>query len=83
MPSKNLIFLLFSYIFKIQMLRDMVTVNELTNWNIKASIEAKYRALKCHIETIKHDTQEYQTIKEMINSSINSFVFLIYLNKEF
>lgn len=54
------------------MLRDMLTVNELTNWNVKASIEAKYRALKCHIETIKHDTQEYSRINEMINSSTNS-----------
>jgi hypothetical protein len=62
---------------KIQMLRDMVTINELTNWNIKASIEAKYRALKCHIETIENETFEYRTINEMINSSINPFVFLI------
>ncbi|CAF4031559.1 unnamed protein product [Rotaria sp. Silwood2] len=54
-----------------QMLRDMVTVNELTNWNIKASIEAKYRALKCHIETIKNDTHEYATICNMISSSTN------------
>jgi hypothetical protein len=60
------------------MLRDMLTVNELTNWNIKASIEAKYRALKCHIETLGNDTHEYTTIHDMINSSINSFVFLIF-----
>ncbi|CAF0838136.1 unnamed protein product [Rotaria sp. Silwood1] len=55
-----------------QMLRDMVTVNELTNWNIKASIEAKYRALKCHIETVKHDTHEYATINSIISSSTNA-----------
>jgi hypothetical protein len=54
-----------------QMLRDMVTVNELTNWNIKASIEAKYRSLKCHIETIKDDTHEYKAITDIIHSSIN------------
>ncbi|CAF2450560.1 unnamed protein product [Rotaria sp. Silwood2] len=54
-----------------QMLRDMITVNELTNWNIKASIEAKYRALKCHIEAIKNDTHEYGTISNMISSSTN------------
>ncbi|CAF0923046.1 unnamed protein product [Rotaria sordida] len=55
-----------------QMLRDMITINELTNWNIKASIEAKYRALKCHIETVKNDTHEYATISKMISSSTNS-----------
>ena len=55
------------------MLRDMLTVNELTNWNVKASIEAKYRALKCHIETLEDDTQEYSTINEIIRSSTNPY----------
>lgn len=54
----------------------MVTVNELTNWNIKASIEAKYRALKCHIETLDHNTHEYTTVCDMISSSTNQLVFL-------
>ncbi len=54
------------------MLRDLLTVNELTNWNVKASIEAKYRALKCHIETLGNDTQEYATICDMIGSSTNT-----------
>ncbi len=60
------------------MLRDLLTVNELTNWNIKASIEAKYRALKCHIETLGSDTQEYARINDMINSSTNTFVFILF-----
>ncbi|UJR16362.1 hypothetical protein I4U23_003265 [Adineta vaga] len=55
-----------------QMLRDMLTINELTNWNIKASIEAKYRALKCHIESIDRDSHEYSTINNMIHSSTDS-----------
>ncbi len=53
----------------------MLTVNELTNWNIKASIEAKYRALKCHIEPIENETHEFTTISNMIHSSTNPFVF--------
>ena len=57
-----------------QMLRDLLTVNELTNWNIKASIEAKSRALKCHIQTLKSDTQEYQGLCEMLSNSTNRFV---------
>ena len=52
----------------------MLTVNELTNWNIKASIEAKYRSLKCHIETVQADTYEYKTIDDMISSTTNTFV---------
>jgi hypothetical protein len=52
-----------------QMLRDMLTVNELTNWNVRASIEAKYRALKCHIKTLNASTPEFQTIVDLIQSS--------------
>lgn len=55
------------------MLRDMLTVNELTNWNIKAPIEAKYRALKCYIETIDSSTLEYKNIINLIQSSTNRF----------
>ncbi|CAF4052927.1 unnamed protein product, partial [Adineta steineri] len=55
-----------------QMLRDMLTVNELTNWNIKAPIEAKYRALKSYIETIASSTSEYENIAKLIQSSTDS-----------
>jgi hypothetical protein len=51
------------------MLRDMLTVNELTNWNVKASIEAKYRALKCHIGTVASSTSEFKNIANLIQSS--------------
>lgn len=44
------------------MLRDLITVNELTNWNIKASIEAKYRALKCHLETVASSTPKFKNV---------------------
>ncbi|CAF5099201.1 unnamed protein product, partial [Rotaria magnacalcarata] len=55
-----------------QMLRDMLTVNELTNWNVKAPIEAKYRALKCHIETVASSTIDFRNIAKLIQSSTNS-----------
>lgn len=51
------------------MLRDMLTVNELTNWNVKASIEAKYRALKCHIETLDSSTSEFKNVTDLIQTS--------------
>ncbi|CAF2919721.1 unnamed protein product [Rotaria sp. Silwood2] len=55
-----------------QMLRDMLTVNELTNWNVKAPIEAKYRALKCHIETVDRSTPEFKNVAKLIQSSTDS-----------
>lgn len=64
--------ILFDCFVSVEMLRDMLTVNELTNWNVKASIEVKYRALKCHIETMSSSTSEYKNITHMIQSSIVS-----------
>ena len=58
-----------------QMLRDLSTVNELTNWNVKASIQAKYRALKCHIETLAKETSEFRTLAENVAAATNPFVF--------
>ncbi|CAF3765986.1 unnamed protein product [Rotaria sp. Silwood1] len=55
-----------------QMLRDMLTVNELTNWNVKAPIEAKYRALKCHIERVASSTLDFKNIANLIQSSTDS-----------
>ncbi|CAF4124671.1 unnamed protein product, partial [Rotaria sordida] len=55
-----------------RMLRDMLTVNELTNWNVKAPIEAKYRALKCYIETVDSSTSEFKNVAELIQSSTDS-----------
>lgn len=58
------------------MLRDMHTVNELTNWNMKAPIEAKYRALKCHIETVASSTPEFKHIANLIQSSIDGLIII-------
>lgn len=64
------------------MLRDLSTVNELTNWNVKASIQAKYRALKCHIESLGKETEEFRTLTEKIDASTNSFVvFFLFFEK--
>jgi hypothetical protein len=68
----SLCFYLVHVIFlPVQMLRDMLTVNELTNWNVKAPIEAKYRALKCHIETVAKSTPEFKNITKLIQTSTN------------
>lgn len=47
----------------------MLTVNELTNWNVKAPIEAKYRALNCHVETVDSSKPEFKTVSRLIESS--------------
>ncbi|CAF1349135.1 unnamed protein product, partial [Didymodactylos carnosus] len=57
-----------------QVLRDMLTVNEITCWNMKPSTEAKYRSLKCYINTVNINSFEYRKISELIHSSTDSYV---------
>ncbi|KAK6170199.1 hypothetical protein SNE40_018651 [Patella caerulea] len=57
-----------------QLLRDMLSVNEATNWSTNSSPEAKYKALRCyikHIEPGKNDVQ-FQDIREQILTSLDS-----------
>ena len=55
------------------MLRDLLTVNELTNWNVKAPIEVKYRALKCHIDTVDRSSSEFNSVADFVHSSTDRY----------
>lgn len=47
----------------------MVSIGESTNWLTRKSVYAKYRALKSHIECLTHDDDEFEKIRELVNSS--------------
>ncbi|KAL9969636.1 hypothetical protein ACROYT_G021872 [Oculina patagonica] len=52
-----------------QLIKDMVSIGESTNWLTRKSVYAKYRALKSHIECLTHDDDEFEKIQELVNSS--------------
>ena len=50
-------------------MKDMVSIGESTNWLTRKSVNAKYRALKSNIECLKHDSDEFEKIRELVNAS--------------
>ena len=53
----------------LQLIKDMVSIGESTNWFTRDSIQAKYRSLKCHIEHLHQGDEEFETIKDHVISS--------------
>ncbi|KAI0229496.1 Protein mono-ADP-ribosyltransferase PARP4 [Lamellibrachia satsuma] len=54
-----------------QLLKDMVSVSEATSWAVRSSLEAKYRALRCHIAPLSKDTVEYSNVMSLIETTPN------------
>ncbi|KAL5457332.1 hypothetical protein EMCRGX_G034580 [Ephydatia muelleri] len=49
-----------------QLVRDLVCVSESTNWSVRSSTEAKYRALRCEIRPLDPLTQEYERVSNHV-----------------
>ncbi|XP_072018547.1 protein mono-ADP-ribosyltransferase PARP4-like [Amphiura filiformis] len=52
-----------------QLVKDIVGVSEATNWSTRSSLDAKYRALRCHIESLPENHHEFNDIKNVVLSS--------------
>ncbi|XP_030850626.1 protein mono-ADP-ribosyltransferase PARP4 isoform X5 [Strongylocentrotus purpuratus] len=52
-----------------QLLTDVHSVCEATDWSLRASTGAKYRTLRCHIEQIPSESAEYQQVLQQIQDS--------------
>ena len=54
----------------------MVSVNEATDWNVRGSVQSKYRAMSCHINCLDVDDPEYITVKnKAIESQIKYYMY--------
>lgn len=53
----------------------MVSVSEATSWAVRSSLEAKYRALRCHIAPLSKDTVEYSNVMSLIETTPNGWVY--------
>ncbi|XP_038059035.1 uncharacterized protein LOC119730290 isoform X2 [Patiria miniata] len=52
-----------------QLIKDVVSVSETTNWSQRSSVESKYRALRCHISCLPHNHPQYYDVKNLIVST--------------
>ena len=60
-----------------QILRDIMSISEATDWNLKSSIVSKYRSLGAAITPLEIDSTEFKTIaKNMLNSSQTNALFI-------
>jgi len=53
----------------VQLLKDMLTVDEITGDTGTAEVDMKYRGLRCHIEALTAQDEHYCKIKDMVLSS--------------
>ena len=61
--------ILFERFELIQLLRDMLNVNEATNWNFKASVNSKYKSLGSFVRYMEPFTSEYSNLCNQITSA--------------
>ena len=52
-----------------QLVKDMVSVSEATNWSTRGGAEAKYRALRCDIQLLDPASSEYSEVSDHILNS--------------
>jgi poly [ADP-ribose] polymerase len=52
-----------------QLIRDIVSISESTNWSVRSGTEAKYRALRCDIEHLEPTSLEYAKIRDHLLNS--------------
>ncbi|XP_060597096.1 uncharacterized protein LOC132751015 isoform X2 [Ruditapes philippinarum] len=53
-----------------QLVRDMISVSEATNFAMRTSTVAKYRSLRCGIDCLSPSSTEYHTVKQLVSDSI-------------
>ena len=52
-----------------QLVRDVVSVSESTNWSQRSKVAARYHALRCDITPIDPTHQEYADIRDRVIES--------------
>lgn len=53
----------------VQLLKDMLSVDEITGDTATAEVDMKYRALRCHIQALTAHDEDFRKIKEQAISS--------------
>ena len=54
---------------RLQLLLDMLEVGEATDWSLRPSTAAKYRALRCFLRALPPDSEEFRRVAQHVTSS--------------
>ena len=61
----------FDYMLTIfQLIKDMVSVSEATDWSVRSGVQSKYKALRCTIEHVASTEGLYKKLKNKCLSSL-------------
>ncbi|CAC5400316.1 PARP2_3_4 [Mytilus coruscus] len=52
-----------------QLIRDIISVGEATDWSDEATTVAKYKALKCHVTQLDPSTDEFDHVTKLVKST--------------
>ncbi|XP_063447772.1 uncharacterized protein LOC134727324 [Mytilus trossulus] len=52
-----------------QLIRDIISVGEATDWSDEATTVAKYKALKCHVTQLDQFTDEFDHVTKLVKST--------------
>ncbi|XP_052074990.1 uncharacterized protein LOC127712542 isoform X2 [Mytilus californianus] len=52
-----------------QLIRDIISVGEATDWSDEATTVAKYKALKCHVTQLDPSTDEFDHVTKLVRST--------------
>ncbi len=71
----------FFFVINSQLIKDMVSVSEATNWSVRGSSQSKYRALRCQVDHVSEGTPEFQRIYDKVSASQNESVKMLQITK--
>ena len=61
-----------------QLLKDVISVNESTNWNLKAPLQSKYKAIGSLIQEVNKESSEYLNLKHDIETNAKAKLLNIF-----
>ncbi|KAL4233481.1 Protein mono-ADP-ribosyltransferase parp4 [Mactra antiquata] len=53
-----------------QLVKDMISVSEATDWSMTSSTQSKYKALRCLVENLPKSCEEFQRVETHLMSSL-------------
>lgn len=59
-----------------QLIRDMISINEATNWNLKVSTHSKYKAIGSFIKALDASSPQYSLLEKQIMEASGSVTIL-------
>lgn len=58
-------------LINVQVVKDMQSVSEATDWSVRTSAQSKYKALRCGIHHVPKTSPEYEMVTQHVKDSVS------------